>query len=55
MLRFQQFALCFKFLHPAEFHVIGMDVVYKIEGVGSPSGTPKKTVRISKSGELTNA
>mmetsp|Transcript_11712 Transcript_11712/g.35147 ORF Transcript_11712/g.35147 Transcript_11712/m.35147 type:complete len:205 (-) Transcript_11712:308-922(-) len=30
----------------------GMDLVYKIEGVGSPSGTPKKEVRIAKSGEL---
>ena len=30
----------------------GMDVVYKVEGQGSPSGTPKKTVTIKKSGEL---
>ena len=30
----------------------GMDLVYKIEGQGSPSGTPKKTVTIRKSGEL---
>jgi hypothetical protein len=29
-----------------------MDVVYKVEGQGSPSGTPKKTVTIKKSGEL---
>ncbi len=29
-----------------------MDLVYKIEGVGSPSGTPKKTIKIVKSGEL---
>ena len=33
----------------------GMDVVYKVEGVGSPSGTPKKTVKIVKSGELSTA
>ncbi len=32
--------------------VEGMDVVYKVEGQGSPSGTPKKTVTIKKSGEL---
>jgi|Transcript_3961 peptidylprolyl isomerase len=30
----------------------GMDVVYKIEGVGSPSGSPQKTVKIVKSGVL---
>ena len=30
----------------------GMDLVYKIEGQGSQSGTPKKTVTIRKSGEL---
>eukprot|EP00195_Chlamydomonas_chlamydogama_P011072 CAMPEP_0202891200 /NCGR_PEP_ID=MMETSP1392-20130828/1321_1 /ASSEMBLY_ACC=CAM_ASM_000868 /TAXON_ID=225041 /ORGANISM="Chlamydomonas chlamydogama, Strain SAG 11-48b" /LENGTH=196 /DNA_ID=CAMNT_0049574885 /DNA_START=23 /DNA_END=613 /DNA_ORIENTATION=+ len=30
----------------------GMDVVYKVEGVGSGSGTPSKTVVISDSGEL---
>jgi peptidylprolyl isomerase len=30
----------------------GMDVVYKIEGVGSPSGAPAKKVVIVKSGEL---
>lgn len=32
--------------------VEGMDIVYKIEGVGSPSGAPQKKVVISKSGEL---
>ena len=31
----------------------GMDIVYKIEGVGSPSGAPQKKVVIAKSGELT--
>lgn len=30
----------------------GMDVVYKIEGIGSPSGSPMKPVVILKSGEL---
>ena len=30
----------------------GMDLVYQIEGQGSQSGTPKKTVTIRKSGEL---
>jgi len=30
----------------------GMDVVYKIEGAGSPSGSPTKKVVIVKSGEL---
>lgn len=30
----------------------GMDVVYRIEGVGSPSGAPLKPVVIVKSGEL---
>lgn len=30
----------------------GMDVVYKIEGEGSPSGKPKSTIKIVKSGEL---
>jgi peptidylprolyl isomerase len=30
----------------------GMDIVYKIEGVGSPSGAPMKPVVIVKSGEL---
>jgi len=32
--------------------VEGMDIVYKIEGAGSPSGAPQKKVVISKSGEL---
>jgi hypothetical protein len=32
-----------------------MDLVMKIEGVGSPSGTPKKPVKIVKSGELSQA
>jgi peptidylprolyl isomerase len=32
--------------------VEGMDIVYKIEAVGSPSGTPSKPVVIVKSGEL---
>lgn len=30
----------------------GMDLVYKIEAVGSPSGSPTKPVVIVKSGEL---
>lgn len=30
--------------HADDGHVTGMDLVYKIEGVGSPSGAPKKTV-----------
>ncbi|OAE26311.1 hypothetical protein AXG93_3040s1290 [Marchantia polymorpha subsp. ruderalis] len=30
----------------------GMDVVYKVEAEGTSSGTPKKTVKISASGEL---
>lgn len=30
----------------------GMDVVYKVEAVGSSSGAPSKTVKIAKSGEL---
>jgi peptidylprolyl isomerase len=30
----------------------GMDVVYKVEAEGSPSGQPKHTVKIAKSGEL---
>jgi hypothetical protein len=30
----------------------GMDVVYKVEAVGSPSGKPSKKVVITKSGEL---
>lgn len=30
----------------------GMDVVYKIEAIGSPSGQPNKQVVITKSGEL---
>lgn len=30
----------------------GMDVVYKIEAVGSQSGQPSKSVKIVKSGEL---
>lgn len=30
----------------------GMDVVYKIEAVGSPSGQPTKQILITKSGEL---
>jgi len=30
----------------------GMDVVYKIEGIGSPSGSPMKPVVILKSGEI---
>lgn len=30
----------------------GMDLVKKIEGVGSPSGTPSKTVVIAASGEI---
>lgn len=30
----------------------GMDVVYKIEAVGAPSGRPSKAVVIAKSGEL---
>ena len=29
-----------------------MDLVKEIEGVGSGSGKPKKTVKIAKSGEL---
>lgn len=33
----------------------GMDLVYKIEGQGSPSGSPKSTVTIRKSGELEGA
>ena len=33
----------------------GMDLVMKIEGVGSPSGTPKKQVKIVKSGDLSQA
>ena len=32
--------------------VEGMDVVYKVEAVGSPSGTPSKTIVITNSGEL---
>lgn len=31
----------------------GMDVVKKIEGIGSPSGTPNKEVLVADSGELT--
>jgi peptidylprolyl isomerase len=34
--------------------VEGFDVVKKIEAVGSQSGKPSKSVRIAKSGELTN-
>ncbi len=30
----------------------GMDLVYKIEGLGSGSGKPKSTVKIADSGEL---
>jgi peptidylprolyl isomerase len=30
----------------------GMDVVKKVEAVGSPSGKPSKDVRIAKSGQL---
>merc|ERR1712183_585226 len=30
----------------------GMDVVSKVEAVGSQSGTPSKTVTVSKSGEI---
>ena len=33
--------------------VEGMDVVYKVEAVGSQSGTPSSPVKIIKSGELT--
>ena len=33
----------------------GMDLVYKIEGHGSSSGSPKATVTIRKSGELEGA
>ena len=32
--------------------VDGMDVVYKVEAVGSGNGTPAKQVVISESGEL---
>jgi peptidylprolyl isomerase len=32
----------------------GFDVVKKIEAVGSQSGKPSKSVRIAKSGELSN-
>jgi len=31
----------------------GMDLVRKIEAVGTSSGTPTKTVKISDSGEIT--
>lgn len=30
----------------------GMDVVYKVEAVGSQSGQPSKLVTIAKSGEV---
>ena len=30
----------------------GLEVVYKVEKVGSPSGTPAKKVVITNSGEL---
>ena len=33
--------------------VAGMDVVYKVEAVGSGSGTPSKKVTIVDSGEIT--
>merc|ERR1719473_2150465 len=32
--------------------VEGMDVVQKVEAVGTSSGTPQKTVKITESGEL---
>lgn len=32
--------------------ISGLDIVTKIEAVGSPSGKPAKTVKIAKSGEL---
>jgi hypothetical protein len=50
--RFVSASLCYKtdaFPQVLE----GMDVVTKIESLGSQSGTPSKTVKIADSGELT--
>lgn len=43
------------FSSPASHSTVieGMDVVYKIEALGSQSGQPSKKVTIAKSGEVT--
>lgn len=51
--------MCFCFPHAGK-HVVfgkvieGFDIVKAVEAVGSQSGKPSKSVRISASGELPN-